>query len=93
MQAIEKAAAAQTGMATDGVLTLGADTAVIVDGEILGKPVHFAKDTVGPDASAKVAALKNGEVLLLENVRFQKVEPGSELYFDNLSITPNGGKK
>lgn len=40
--AIEKAAAAQTGMATDGVLTLGADTAVIVDGEILGKPADLA---------------------------------------------------
>ncbi len=35
-----------------------------------GKPVAFAKDTVGPDAEAKVAALKDGEVLVLENVRF-----------------------
>lgn len=40
--AIEKAAAAQTGLATDGVLTIGADTAVIVDGEILGKPADRA---------------------------------------------------
>lgn len=43
-------------------------------GEILGKPVQFAKDTVGPDAAAKVAGLKNGDVLLIENVRFQPVE-------------------
>lgn len=42
--------------------------------EILGKPVQFAKDTVGPDATAKVAGLKNGELLLIENVRFQPVE-------------------
>lgn len=41
---------------------------------LLGCPVHFASDTVGPDAKAKAAALKNGEVLLLENVRFNKGE-------------------
>lgn len=42
--------------------------------ELLGCPVHFASDTVGPDAKAKAAALKNGEVLVLENVRFNKGE-------------------
>jgi len=42
--------------------------------ELLGCPVHFASDTVGDDAKAKSAALKNGEVLLLENVRFNKGE-------------------
>lgn len=42
--------------------------------ELLGCPVHFASDTVGPDAKAKVAALKTGEVLILENVRFNKGE-------------------
>ncbi|MCE9589948.1 MAG: phosphoglycerate kinase [Planctomycetes bacterium] len=47
-------------------------------GELLGKPVAFAGDTVGPDASAKVAALKDGEVLLLENVRFNKGEKKGE---------------
>ncbi len=41
---------------------------------LLGCPVHFASDTVGDDAKAKSAALKNGEVLLLENVRFNKGE-------------------
>jgi phosphoglycerate kinase len=41
---------------------------------LLGCPVHFATDTVGDDAKAKSAALKNGEVLLLENVRFNKGE-------------------
>lgn len=41
--------------------------------ELLGKPVVMAADVVGEDAGAKAAALKDGEVLLLENVRF---EPG-----------------
>ncbi|MEA4992679.1 MAG: phosphoglycerate kinase [Oscillibacter sp.] len=42
-------------------------------GELLGREVIFAADTVGPDAKAKAEALKPGEVLLLENTRF---EPG-----------------
>ena len=41
--------------------------------ELLDRPVLFAVDTVGPDAKAKAAALKPGEILLLENTRF---EPG-----------------
>ena len=41
--------------------------------ELLDRPVLFAADTVGPDAKAKAAALKPGEILLLENTRF---EPG-----------------
>ncbi|WP_010582453.1 phosphoglycerate kinase [Schlesneria paludicola] len=42
--------------------------------ELLGCPVHFASDTVGDDAKAKSKTLKNNEVLLLENVRFNKGE-------------------
>ncbi len=42
--------------------------------KLLGCPVHFASDTVGPDAQAKAKAVKDGEVLLLENVRFNKGE-------------------
>ncbi|MFV0402115.1 MAG: phosphoglycerate kinase [Oscillospiraceae bacterium] len=41
--------------------------------ELLNKPVEMAKDVVGPDAQAKASALQDGQVLLLENVRF---EPG-----------------
>jgi phosphoglycerate kinase len=37
-------------------------------------PVHFATDTVGVDAQTQASELKNGEVLLLENVRFNKGE-------------------
>ena len=46
---------------------------------LLGKPVAFATDVVDADASAKVASLKNGHVVLLENLRFyageQKADP------------------
>ena len=38
--------------------------------ELLGQPVGFAADTVGPEAKEKASALVPGEVLLLENVRF-----------------------
>jgi phosphoglycerate kinase len=43
-------------------------------GELLDAPVAFAADTVGADASAKVAALADGEVLVLENLRFNAGE-------------------
>lgn len=43
-------------------------------GELLGKPVIMAKDVVGEDAKAKAAALKPGEILMLENVRFEAGE-------------------
>ena len=42
--------------------------------ELLGKPVVFAHDVVGPDAKAKAAALRGGEIMLLENTRFEKGE-------------------
>ncbi|MFN9880181.1 MAG: phosphoglycerate kinase, partial [Planctomycetota bacterium] len=42
--------------------------------EFLGRPVQFASDTVGPDAQAKSAALKPGDALVLENLRFQPGE-------------------
>lgn len=42
--------------------------------ELLGKPVTLAADLVGDDAKAKAAALTDGEVLMLENVRFDARE-------------------
>ena len=42
--------------------------------ELLGKPVVMAKDVVGEDAKAKAAALKDGDVMLLENTRFEEGE-------------------
>ncbi len=43
-------------------------------GELLGREVIMAEDVVGPDAQAKAAALGSGEILLLENTRFEKGE-------------------
>jgi len=43
-------------------------------GELLGRPVVLAADTGGPDSQLKAKALRAGEVLLLENVRFNKGE-------------------
>ena len=42
--------------------------------ELLGKEVIMAADVVGPDAQAKAAALQPGQILLLENTRFEKGE-------------------
>ena len=42
--------------------------------ELLGQEVIFAHDVVGEDAKAKAKALKGGEIMLLENTRFEKGE-------------------
>ena len=42
--------------------------------ELLGKSVILADDVVGPDAQAKAAALKSGEIMLLQNTRFEAGE-------------------
>jgi phosphoglycerate kinase len=47
-------------------------------GELLGKPVVFAADTVGASAEATVAALADGEIALLENVRFNPAETSKD---------------
>ena len=46
--------------------------------ELLGKPVAFASDLVGPSAAATVAGLGNGDVALLENVRFEPAETSKD---------------
>ena len=43
-------------------------------GELLGKEIIMAADVVGEDAKAKAAALQPGQILLLENTRFEKGE-------------------
>ncbi|WP_433529060.1 phosphoglycerate kinase [Micromonospora sp. CA-263727] len=47
-------------------------------GELLGVPVHFATDTVGDSARSTVAGLADGEVALLENLRFNKGETSKD---------------
>ena len=49
--------------------------------ELLGRPVKLASDVIGPVVKAEVDALKGGEVLLLENVRFYKQEEENEVEF------------
>ncbi len=47
----------------------------------LGGPVGFAPDCVGPEAEAKAKALKDGEALLLENLRFHPEEEANDPEF------------
>ncbi len=47
-------------------------------GELLGSPVIFAEDTVGASASAAAAVLTGGQVLLLENLRFNAGETSKD---------------
>jgi phosphoglycerate kinase len=49
--------------------------------ELLGKPVAFALDCVGPGAEAQSKALRDGEVLVLENVRFHPEEEKNDETF------------
>ncbi len=49
--------------------------------ELLGKPVHFASDCIGTEAETAVQTLKDGEVLLLENLRFYKEEEANDAEF------------
>lgn len=48
---------------------------------LLGKPVKLAPDVIGDEVEAEVKALKPGEVLLLENVRFYKEEEANDPEF------------
>ncbi|MCL4140198.1 UNVERIFIED_CONTAM: hypothetical protein GTU68_019468 [Idotea baltica] len=49
--------------------------------ELLGKDVTFATDTIGDDAKAKVAALTDGGVVVLENLRFDEREKANDAEF------------
>ena len=49
--------------------------------ELLGKEVKWVPDCVGPDAEKAAAALKPGEVLLLENLRYHKEEKKNDPAF------------
>jgi phosphoglycerate kinase len=46
--------------------------------ELLGKPVHFAGAITGADVSSKAQALKTGEILLLENIRYAAAETSKD---------------
>ena len=50
-------------------------------GELLGQPVAFADDCIGPAVESAAAALQDGQVLLLENLRFHKQEEKNDPAF------------
>ena len=49
--------------------------------ELLGKEVHMADDVIGDSAKSLAASLKDGDVMLLENVRFHKEEEANDMAF------------
>jgi phosphoglycerate kinase len=49
--------------------------------KVLGKPVAFADDCVGEPAQEAIAAMKNGDILCLENTRFHKEEEKNDPAF------------
>jgi phosphoglycerate kinase len=49
--------------------------------KLIGKPVGFAPDCIGPDVKALVAGMKDGECLLLENLRFHPEEEANDPNF------------
>jgi phosphoglycerate kinase len=57
--------------------------------KLLGKPVQFATDCVGPEVEKQVAALKDGEVILLENLRFHAGEEKNDPQF-SASLAKHG---
>ncbi len=57
--------------------------------DVLGKPVAFAEDCIGDKAKAAVDALKNGDILLLENTRFHKGEEKNDAEFTR-ALAANG---
>ncbi|TIL71984.1 MAG: phosphoglycerate kinase [Mesorhizobium sp.] len=57
--------------------------------EVLGRPVGFAADCIGDKAASAVAAMNNGDVLLLENTRFYKAEEKNDPAFTE-KLATNG---
>ena len=60
--------------------------------ELLGKPVKFLDDCVGPDIESACASIKPGDVVLLENVRFHIEEEGKAKDAEGNSIKADPAK-
>ncbi len=58
--------------------------------ELIGRPVAFASDCVGPDVKARAAALADSGVLLLENVRFHPEEEKNDSAFAKALVEDSG---
>src|SRR5207302_1319317 len=61
--------------------------------ELLGKPVAFALDCVGPGAEGQSNALRDGEVLVLENVRFHPGASRARLRGRHHPLCPAGRRR
>ncbi len=57
--------------------------------EVIGRPVGFGADCIGDKAAAAVSAMKNGDILLLENTRFHKGEEKNDKAFTE-AVAKNG---
>jgi phosphoglycerate kinase len=57
--------------------------------KVIGRPVGFASDCVGPDAAAAIASMKDGDIVCLENTRFYKKEEKNDPEFTK-SLAENG---
>ena len=57
--------------------------------DVIGRPVGFAADCIGDKAAAAVSAMKNGDILLLENTRFHKGEEKNDKAFTE-ALAKNG---
>ncbi len=58
-------------------------------GKVLGRKVGFAEDCIGETAAKAVAAMKDGEIVLLENTRFHKEEEKNDKAFSE-KLAGNG---
>jgi phosphoglycerate kinase len=57
--------------------------------KVIGRPVGFAKDCIGPDAASAVAAMKDGDIVCFENTRFYKKEEKNDPDFTK-ALAENG---
>ncbi len=57
--------------------------------KIIQRPVGFARDCIGPDATAAVAAMKDGDIVCFENTRFHKKEEKNDPEFTK-ALAENG---
>jgi phosphoglycerate kinase len=57
--------------------------------DVIGRPVGFAADCIGEKAAAAVSAMKDGDILLLENTRFHKGEEKNDKAFTE-ALAKNG---
>lgn len=58
-------------------------------GKVIKQKVGFAKDCIGPDAAAAVSAMKDGDIVCLENTRFHKGEEKNDPNFTK-ALAANG---